>query len=320
MIHELTKKVISGGQICMEEALSLIHADLNTLCLCADKIRRHFCQNTFDMCSIINAKSGLCSEDCHYCAQSARYNCQIEHYPLLAPEVIMNAAVKNYENGILRFSVVTSGRQLSDIEINEICSTYKKIRKSCPIELCASMGLLTKDQFIRLKAAGVTRYHNNLETSRRYFPKICTTHTYDDKIEAIKNAQAAGLDVCSGGIMGLGETMRDRIDMAFTLRELNIRSVPINILNPIPGTPLGNRPVLDENEVRRITAIYRFILPESILRLAGGRSLIQDNGRAVFLSGANGAITQNMLTTAGAPAEEDKKLIHKLGFEVKKYE
>ena len=202
--------------------------------------------------------------------------------------------------GILRFSIVTSGKRMTDKEVEKICESYRMIHEKSGISLCASMGLLTRKQFQWLKEAGVSRYHNNLETSRRFFSEICTTHSYEEKINTIHMAQESGLYVCSGGIMGLGESMEDRIDLALELRDLKIRSVPINILNPIQGTPLENMEILGAGEIRRITAIYRFILPDAILRLAGGRGQMADHGRLVFKSGANGAITQNMLTTKGS--------------------
>ncbi|MBP2664199.1 MAG: biotin synthase, partial [Firmicutes bacterium] len=176
------------------------------------------------------------------------------------------------------------------------------------------------EQLQQLKAAGVARYHNNLETSRRYFPHICTTHTYDDKIATIKNALAAGLEVCSGGVMGLGETIEDRIAMALDLRSLGVKSIPVNVLNPIKGTPLGNTPKLTADEVARIVAVYRFILPDAAIRLAGGRGLLADKGKAVFQSGASAAISGDMLTTAGISISNDMALLKDLGFEVKFHE
>ena len=320
MITTLKEKVVNGYSLTKEEAMHLSSAELSPLCKAADQIRRHFCGNAFDMCSIINGKSGKCPEDCKYCAQSAHYAANTTVYPLLSPKEILQAAEANAANGILRFSIVTSGKRLSDKEVEQVCDSFRKIQETCSISLCASMGLLTEKQFGMLKSAGVVRYHNNLETSRRFFPEICTTHTYEDKIQAIQDAQAAGLTVCSGGIIGLGETMEDRIDMALTLRELHIRSVPINVLNPIPGTPLEHNTPLKEEVVCRTAALFRFLLPDAILRMAGGRGLMGDQGRRVFQSGANGAITQNMLTTGGVTVHEDKILAEELGFEISLYE
>lgn len=320
MITTLQKKVINGGTLSREEAILLSSAQLEPLCEAADQIRRHFCGNAFDMCSIINGKSGKCPEDCKYCAQSSHYSADTAVYPLLSTDEILQEAKANAADGILRFSIVTSGKRLSDQEVEQVCDSFRKIRETCGISLCASMGLLSQKQFKMLKSAGVVRYHNNLETSRRFFPHICTTHTYEDKIQAIRDARESGLTVCSGGIIGLGETMEDRIDMALTLRDLQIRSVPINVLNPIPGTPLEHNAPLPEDEVCRTAAIFRFLLPDSILRMAGGRGLMEDQGRRVFRSGANGAITQNMLTTGGIAVREDRQLAEELGFEIRLYE
>lgn len=320
MITTLQKKVINGGTLSREEAILLSSAQLEPLCEAADQIRRHFCGNAFDMCSIINGKSGKCPEDCKYCAQSSHYSADTAVYPLLSTDEILREAKANAADGILRFSIVTSGKRLSDQEVEQVCDSFRKIRETCGISLCASMGLLSQKQFKMLKSAGVVRYHNNLETSRHFFPHICTTHTYEDKIQAIRDARESGLTVCSGGIIGLGETMEDRIDMALTLRDLQIRSVPINVLNPIPGTPLEHNAPLPEDEVCRTAAIFRFLLPDSILRMAGGRGLMEDQGRRVFRSGANGAITQNMLTTGGIAVREDRQLAEELGFEIRLYE
>lgn len=201
--------------------------------------------------------------------------------------------------------------------MDEICEAVREIKEKVGISVCVSLGLLNEQQFRKLKNAGVTRVHNNLETSRRNFPNICTTHTFDDKTEAIRAAQAAGLSVCSGGIMGLGETVEDRIDMAISLRDLNIKSVPVNMLNPIPGTPFENNEKLTEADMRRIVAVYRFILPTASIRLAGGRGLLPDKGKGCFVSGANAAISGDMLTTSGITTETDMALLKELGYEVK---
>lgn len=317
MIEKLKQKVIDGFMVNRDEALQLLDADLELLCDAANELREHFCGNGFDICTIINGKSGRCSENCKYCAQSAHHPVAVQDYPLLCEEELLKQAEYNYSNGILRYSVVTSGRCLTDDEIDEICVSYRKMHSSCPIALCASHGLLSYEQFVKLKAAGVQRYHNNLETSRRNFPNICTTHTFQDKISTIKAAQKAGFTVCSGGIIGLGETKEDRIDMALDLRELGIRSVPINVLNPIPGTPFAKIPVLTLPEIRRTVAIFRFLLPSAALRMAGGRGLLIDKGKRVFQSGANAAISGEMLTTSGISIQSDMQMISEIGFEVK---
>lgn len=316
-LKELTNEVINGKQITKEEALFLYGQPLSELCENADKIRQHFCSNQFDICTIINAKSGNCSENCKFCAQSAHNHTYAAKYLLLPKEEILEQAKINHEQGVLRYSIVTSGKRLSDTEVDEMCEAVREIKEKVGISVCVSFGLLNEQQFRKLKEAGVTRVHNNLETSRRNFSNICTTHTFEDKVQAIKAAQAAGLSVCSGGIMGLGETSEDRIDMAFSLRELGIKSVPVNMLNPIPGTPFGNNEKLTEEDMRRIVAVYRFILPTASIRLAGGRGLLPDKGRGCFTSGANAAISGDMLTTAGITTKTDMELLNELGYEVK---
>lgn len=316
-IGELIQRIIDGEECTREEAMELYAHPLGELSDGANRIRSHFCSNGFDICTIINARSGRCTENCKFCAQSSYNHAHIQEYPLMAAEEIILHSGQNAQRGVVRYSIVTSGRGMSDGEIDRMCETIRGIREKSGISVCVSFGLLNETQYKKLKDAGVTRIHNNLETSGRNFPNICTTHTYDDKIAAIRSAQAAGLSVCSGGIMGIGETVEDRIDMAFTLRELGIKSVPLNMLNPIFGTPLEKNQKLTEEDMCRISAVYRFILPTSSIRLAGGRGLLRDRGESCFLSGANAAISGDMLTTAGITVETDMDMIKKLGYEVK---
>ena len=316
-LKELTDQVISGKKISKEEALFLYRQPLLELCGSADKIRKYFCSDQFDICTIINAKSGSCSENCKFCAQSAHNHTCAATYPLLSKEEILAQAKINHEQGVLRYSIVTSGKRLSDAEVDLMCEVVREIKEKIGISVCVSFGLLNEQQFRKLKEAGVTRVHNNLETSRRNFPNICTTHKFDDKIQAIRAAQDAGLAVCSGGIMGLGETAEDRIDMALTLRELGVLSIPVNMLNPIPGTPFENNERLTPEVMQRIVAVYRFILPQASIRLAGGRGLMPDKGKSCFTSGANAAISGDMLTTAGIMTKTDMALLKELGYEVK---
>lgn len=313
-LNELTQTVLRGGAMDKADALFLYAQPLRELCESANAIRRHFCGDAFDLCTIVNAKSGGCSEDCKFCAQSAHHCTRAEVYPLLSADTIAAQAEICRKQGVHRYSLVTSGKRLTEREVDAMCMAVEAVCKKTDISVCASFGLLDEAQFRKLKSAGVTRIHNNLETSRRYFPRICTTHTYDDKVAAIRAAQAAGLDVCSGGIMGLGETAEDRIDMALALRELNAVSVPVNVLNPIPGTPLGESERLSEDELCRIAAVYRFILPRAAIRLAGGRGLLADKGRRCFASGANAAISGDMLTTAGISVAADKAMLEEIGY------
>lgn len=314
LIGEMKERVLQGEEIGAGEALALCGEPLEELARAADEIRKIRCGDGFDICAIVNGKSGRCSEDCRYCAQSAYYHTGTEEYPLLETEEIVRQAVSHAEKGVLRYSIVTSGRALSDREVARMCEAIREIRRQAHIEVCVSFGLLSEKQFAAVREAGASRAHNNLETSKRNFPNICTTHSFDDKVAAIRAAQSAGLTVCSGGIMGLGETWEDRIDMALSLRELGIRSVPVNMLNPIPGTPYEGNRRLDMEDMRRISALYRFLLPEASIRLAGGRGLLRDKGEGCFRSGANAVISGDMLTTSGYTVESDLAMIHRLGY------
>lgn len=316
-VETLGNEILEGKLITGQEAMELYNQPLEKLCQKADELRRHFCSNGFDICTIINGKSGRCSENCRFCAQSAYNHTNAAEYPLLPAEEIVAQAKLNHQQGVLRYSIVTSGKRLSDDEVDKMCEVVRKIREETGISVCISFGLLNEGQYRKLKKAGVARVHNNLETSRRNFPNICTTHTFDDKINAIRAARAAGLSVCSGGIMGLGEAPEDRIDMALTLRELGIKSIPVNMLNPIPGTPMGQNKRLTLEDMRRIVAVYRFILPDASIRLAGGRGLLEDKGRSCFISGANAAISGDMLTTAGITVDTDMMMLKELGYEVR---
>ncbi len=315
IIEECRQKIYSGKNITREEAISLVKEPLEALTTVANEIRKHICKNRFDLCTIVNGKCGKCSEDCKYCAQSIHYhtNCQ-ESYPLLQTSTLLAGAKHNAQQGVRRYSIVTSGKRLSDQEISQVCESISEIRRQTDLEICVSFGLLNEKQFMKLKQAGVSRVHCNLESSKRYFPKICTTHTYEDKLTTLRAAKNAGLSVCSGGIMGMGETMEDRIDMALDLRELGVTSIPVNLLNPIKGTPYEENHVLKNDEFCRIIAVFRFIIPDGDIRLAGGRGLLNDKGRRCFQSGANAAISGDMLTTAGITVSSDQKMLEELGY------
>ena len=317
-VSQMNEKALRGEWIQRQEALRLMEEPLSELQEAADEIREKVCGNGFDICTIINGKCGRCSEDCKYCAQSAHYQTACgESYPLLSMEELVKGAKYNEKQGVLRYSIVTSGKRLSDAEVDQVCKSIQKIKEETSIEVCVSFGLLDEAQFCKVKEAGASRVHCNLESSARYFPQVCTTHTYEEKIETLKAAQRAGLSVCSGGILGLGETAGDRIDMVLTARELGVKSIPINLLNPIPGTPYEGRKPLAKEEACRCVAVFRFLVPDASIRLAGGRGLIGDRGEACFRSGANAAISGDMLTTAGITVETDMALIQKLGFQVR---
>lgn len=317
-LNILKKDVLAGRTLSRAEALSLACVPLDELCAAAEEIRSDCCGNTFDLCAIINAKSGRCSEDCAFCAQSARHRAAISEYELLDAESILAAALEAEAAGVLRFSIVTSGGSLSDEELASVARAVRLIRERTRLSVCISLGILTEAQYRRLGDAGAGRVHNNLETGENYFPKICTTHSWQDKRAAVTAAIAAGLSVCSGGIIGLGESMEDRVDMVLAARELGVDSIPVNILNPIAGTPLAGAPRLPYDEIRRTIAIFRFILPHAAIRMAGGRGLLPEAGLACFKSGANAAITGDMLTTSGIAAARDIRMISELGFEVRK--
>lgn len=317
IVRQLKEKVMSGERIGKEEALQLAAAPLEELTEAADEIRRRYCGDTFDICTIINGKSGKCSEDCKFCSQSSRYHTGLKDtYPLLGTEELLKEAKYNADRGVLRYSIVTSGRCLSDREVEQLCDSIRRIKEETDIRICVSLGLLREEQFRRLKEAGADRVHCNLESSERYFPQVCTTHTYEEKTAAIQAAERAGLSVCSGGILGLGESMEDRIDMVLTVRNLGVRSIPVNVLNPIPGTPYEKNPVLSGEEILRCTAVFRFLIPDGFIRLAGGRGLMEDKGKQCFQSGANAAISGDMLTTAGITVESDMEMIRSLGYKV----
>ncbi|MCI9627338.1 MAG: biotin synthase BioB [Clostridia bacterium] len=313
----LAKEIIEGKRLSRRDDLRFfLNCDLTALCAGADLLRQHFCGEKVDLCTIINGKSGRCSEDCKYCAQSAHHHTECEVYGFLDTESIVQAALANEKEGVARFSIVTSGRTLNQQDFEKALNVYRALKKACKLSLCASHGFLTAEQFRRLRESGVQRYHANIETSRRYFPFICSTHTYDQKIETIRLAQKEGFSVCSGGIIGMGETWEDRLDMAVSLAELGILSIPINALTPISGTPLEHLNPLTEEDILRTIALFRYINPTAHIRLAAGRKLMKHSGSAAFQSGASAAITGNMLTTTGATLSGDKRMLTELGRDV----
>ncbi len=280
----------------------------------ADHLRQYLHGNGFDLCSIINAKSGKCSEDCRFCAQSSHYEADIENYDFVDTEEALLQAKDNEQVGIGRFSLVTAGRELEIEELEEFGEIYNKLKERTKLKLCASMGMLSREKAELLKSYGVERYHCNLETCKSFFPQVCTTHTWDEKVETIKIAQEVGLDVCSGGIIGMGETLEHRLELAFELRDLNILSIPVNVLTPIANTPFADLKPISLSEILTCIAVFRFINPHAVVRLAGGRNQMGDDQYKSFTAGANGAIVGNYLTTAGNDLENDLKNIAESGF------
>lgn len=315
ILEEIRKKGLRGESISREEAIwASNYEDLDALCDIANDICRHWLGTVVDSCSIVNARSGLCGEDCKWCAQAVRHHTGCETYNFLDPEEVLKAAEANVKAGIKKLSLVTSGRAVTKRDLRNFCDTYRRLADETDLHLCASMGLLGEEEMKMLKEAGVSRYHCNMETSSNFFPTLCTTHTPEDKKRTIAAARKCGMEVCSGGIIGMGETMTDRIDFAFELSDLNVDSVPINILNPIPGTPLENTPLISEEDIIRTVAIFRFILPKKSLRFAGGRMrLSHDSMLRIMTGGMNGVLMGDMLTTVSNTIAEDHVLFREAG-------
>jgi len=315
----LAEEIINGRRLGRKDLpliREMITADLASLNAGADRIRRELVGDKVDLCTIISGRSGRCRENCRFCAQSAHYHTNCDEYDFLDEDVIVREAKSNQTEGVDRFSIVDSGHGPTPADFEKIIHAFRRMHSELDIELCCSLGFLTSEQFRRLHEAGVTSVHCNIETSRRFFPQICTTHTFDEKIENIRRAQAEGLCVCSGGIIGMGENWDDRIDMALTLSGLGIESIPVNSLMPIPGTPLQNLPRITEDEILRTISIFRYINPDANIRLAGGRALMKENGVSTFTAGASATITGNMLTTSGSTIASDRQMLTGLGRDV----
>jgi biotin synthase len=304
-LKDLADKIIDGYEITKEEALELYDAPLDELRESASKITSHFFKEAIELCCISNGKCGKCSENCKFCSQSRYYNTEIQQSVLKSVDEFFKEAQANDKRGVHRFSIVTAGVRLSKAELKTIAQAYKKISSELKISCCGSLGLLDYDDFVMLKESGLKRYHNNLETSPNFFKEICTTHTMKQKEDTIALAKKAGLEICSGCILGMGESVEDRVDIALELRKLQVDSTPINILNPIKGTPLENRPTVHPDEVRRTIALFRHVLPKTVLRLAGGRLIIQKYFTDLYKYGINAEITGDMLTTAGLTVADD---------------
>ena len=306
------KNHISYEEACEVSALPV--DDTIDIIMCANKIRTKYKKNNIFTCSIINAKSGFCSEDCAFCAQSAHHKNEIDTYPMLSEEELVDNALHMYEAGATKYSMVTSGYMLTDEEIETISRVAAIIKKKTDLMICASLGMLTEPMARRLKEGGITTYHHNLETARSYFDRICTTHDYDEDIQTVKFARSTGLKVCCGGILGLGETWEQRIELAFTLKELDVDVIPINFLNPIPGTRLENMPLLSPLEALKSIALFRFINPGKDITICGGREVIlRDYQSWTFTAGANGLMIGDYLTTQGRNAEMDINMIKEMG-------
>ncbi len=320
LVRDALDTVLSGGTLDEGTLYSLadIESEEGTEALLdgAREITAKFVPRKFDTCSIVNARSGRCPENCKWCAQSAHYNTHCDTYELVDTEAAMKAAKDNATLGIGRYSLVASGRSVKGRALDAICKLLADVRAAQGTETCASLGLLSEDELRKLHAAGVNRYHCNLETAPSMFPELCTTHTQADKMETIRAARRIGMEVCCGGIIGMGETRRQRVEFAVKLREVKPCSIPINILSPIPGTPLESTPLIAEDEIIRTVALFRFAHPHAQIRFAGGRARLSRQGQKRALEvGINGAIVGDMLTTLGASVAQDKELVKEAGYQ-----
>lgn len=314
-LEAVTARALEGIPASVDEALSLNeHYTTDQLADAADKVCRHWNGDTVDTCCIVNARSGRCSEDCKWCAQAGRHNTGIREYEYVPTQEAIESAEYNAAQGVHRYSLVTSGRKVAPADMKHFCSIYRRVAEKTDIALCASMGLLNRDELQQLRDAGVTRYHCNLETAASFFPTLCTTHTHEDKLRTIRAARELGMEVCSGGIIGMGENLRHRLELAEEAREAGACSMPVNILSPIKGTPLEDTPLISEEEIVRSVALMKLVAPKVSLRFAGGRLRLSPEATARLLRGGiSGSLVGDMLTTVGNTIADDYKLYDSLG-------
>lgn len=322
MIKDIEQRILSGGDISFNEALSLIEIEdqeqLQGLLTAANNIREKFRGKKVDLCSITNAKSGDCSQDCSFCAQSVHNKSEVNAYPLTTSQEILNQAKQAFRNKAHRFCIVTSGCFVEKGEFLEICKVIRLIKKNFPtLKMDASLGKLTREKALALKEAGLDRYNHNIETVESFFDKICTTHSFQDRLETLRILKEVGIEVCCGGIVGLGETNRQRVEFAFCLKGIDVDCAPINFLNPVKGTPLQNNYIPPPLELLKIIAIYRLILPKKQIRVCGGREKnLREFQSQIFFAGADAIILGNYLTTKGNEPHRDLQMISDSGLTI----
>ncbi len=321
-IAALGQKVLQGGQITRAEGEWLFtlesSADIYTLLSWANRIREHFKGNKVHLCSIVNVKAGGCSENCKFCAQSAAYQTESPRYNLVDLPPMLTAADEANQNGVTALGLVAAWKGLEEGPVlDQICGRLEELKNSGKARPDASLGIIKNPRVAqRLRDAGLQCYNHNLESSKRFFGNVCTTHTYEDRVETIRHLKAAGIKICSGGIIGMGETEQDRCDLAFSLREVGANIVPINILNPIQGTPFADKPSIPPLEILKTIACFRFILPKQEIMIAGGRTVnLRDLQSMIFMAGASALMVGNYLTTLNQPVEKDLQMIRDLGLD-----
>lgn len=320
-IRKIGEKVLEGEKVGMKDVLPLLETkgpDILDLAALANRVRQEFNGNEIDLCSLLNAKSGRCSEDCTFCAQSAYYKTEAPVYPLLDMNRMVEEAREAQRKGTGRFCLITSGREPNDKEFETLLKALDQIRRETTLDLDCSLGTLSEERAESLKKVGVTRYNHNLESAESHFSKICSTHSFGDRVKTIEVLKEQGFSICCGGIIGLGESPQQRLELAFSLRQLGIDCIPFNILNPRPGTPLEHSEPIPPMEIIKTISLFRFILPKGTIKIAGGREAnLRDLQSLALLAGANGLIVGNYLTTSGRNAEDDLRMIKDLGFNTK---
>lgn len=318
-LKELSDRVLNGVAITQSEAQRILsfrtQEEIVMLLAHANILKNHFKGTRIDLCAVVNAKSGRCNEDCIFCAQSAHHRTGVEMYPLLDTNEVMKIVRVAEDNGAHHFGIVTSGKGITNTrELEKICESIKGISENSNLIACASLGVLSSEQSHCLRKAGLKRYHHNLETAESHFPKICSTHSFEERVKTILRVKEEGFEVCSGGIFGLGETPEQRIELAFALRDLDVDSVPLNFLNPVAGTPVAEYPLLPPLEILKIIALFRFTLPKKDIRVCGGREVsLRTLQPLMYVAGANGTMVGNYLTTSGRDPQIDLQEILDLG-------